>query len=321
MPAVTRIGDANDDYHNGPDHMTEGSPNVFANDFGPAQEMIMDMDTASFYVDTTIARMGDALQPTTSLYNSMTHETDDEGAEAYEYDSLTGKILEIDDPANPTGPKKPVISGTVPFTEKQQGVAASATKEKVDIKTPETLSAPAAVNAAPSNTPSQYDSSDIDSTSLFTGSFPLSPNYTLANLTTNTVVSNYPLRAQHGLSERDIVKNLRALCYNILEPLRVMFPGIRVNSGFRHATAKGKSQHERGQAADMSLSSASSNETAWPVAQQIANSSLPYDQFLYEQNMSIWFHLSYNPSGTERRMVLTKSRSQTNPVIGLRQVL
>lgn len=318
MPKVTRVGDADDDYHNGPDRMVEGSPDVYANEYDGAPSIDMDAVTAEFYVSTTIFKMDPFIQPETSLYDAMTHETDDEGAEAYEYDTRTGKIVT----ENPDGTGKPKTSGVVPFTAKQQGVAASAVNEKVDIKTPETLSAPAAIAPTTPNAPSSAGESDIDGYTLpFPGSFPLSPNYTLADLTTNTMVSNYALKAQHGLSEKDIVKNLRKLCYNILEPLKAMYPGMRVNSGFRHASANGKSQHERGQAADMSLSSASSNGTAWPVAQAIANSSLPYDQFIYEQNRTIWFHLSYNPSGTERRMVLTKSRSQANPTVGLRQVL
>lgn len=314
MPKVTRVGDADNDYHNGPDRMIEGSPDVYANEYDGAPSIDMDEITAEFYVSTTIFKMDPYIQPKTSLYDAMTHETDDEGAEAYDYDTRTGQII-----TDETG--KPKTSGTVPFTEKQQGVAASAVIEKVDIKTPETLSAPASIAPTTPTAPSAPDESDIDAATSFPGSFQLSPHYTLADLTTNTAVSNYELKAQHGLSEKDIVKNLRKLCYNILEPLKAMYPGIRVNSGFRHASANGKSQHERGQAADMSLSSASSNGTAWPVAQAIANSSLPYDQFIYEQNRTIWFHLSYNPSGTERRMVLTKSRSQANPTVGLRQVL
>lgn len=122
-------------------------------------------------------------------------------------------------------------------------------------------------------------------------------------------------------SEKEIVCNLRDLCYNILEPLKQMYPSMVVNSGFRHGDTK--SQHERGQAADVAIPSVSSNGAAtWPIAQNVAGSNLPYDQFIFEQNRTIWFHLSYDRSrGTQRRMVMTKPRGIDKPTQGLCQVL
>ena len=121
---------------------------------------------------------------------------------------------------------------------------------------------------------------------------------------------------------KDIVKNLRDLCYNVLEPLKAMYPSVVVNSGFRH-TSNGKSQHERGQAADMAIPSVSSSAAAaWLIAQAIASSSIPFDQYIFEQNNTIWFHLSYDKSrGKQRGMVMSKPRGQTNPTQGLQKAV
>lgn len=153
------------------------------------------------------------------------------------------------------------------------------------------------------------DCSDIQShQGPFPKDFQLSPNFVLAQLTTNTLISNYTLRAQVGLTEKDIVCNLRILCLNVLEPMLTQYGNsLRINSAFRHGNST--SQHYRGQAADVSFTNLRTTEEYWDRAKEIKD-NFNYDQFIYEQNRSIWYHLSFT-STTNRRQLLTKPRGNT----------
>jgi zinc D-Ala-D-Ala carboxypeptidase len=142
----------------------------------------------------------------------------------------------------------------------------------------------------------------------FNGDFQLSENFTLADLTTDTVVSNYRLIAQQGLSEEEIVCNLRKLCVNVLEPLLNTYGNIQINSGFRHAgNGATNSQHFLGQAADITFSGLRNSDDFNQRAEELKNSGL-FDQMIYEQNKptppSTWFHMSYKDA--KRGSVLTK---------------
>lgn len=147
----------------------------------------------------------------------------------------------------------------------------------------------------------------------FPGSFQLSPNFTLSQLTTDTAISNYPLIPQGGLTTNEIVCNLRLLCINILEPLRASNPNMFITSGFRHGSG---SQHTKGQAADVQFSGFSFQQY-WDLAKNVKN-SLPYDQYILEMGRQYWFHLSYIPGG--RHQVLTRIRPGKY-VAGLRRII
>jgi uncharacterized Zn-binding protein involved in type VI secretion len=137
----------------------------------------------------------------------------------------------------------------------------------------------------------------------------LSSSYVLRNLSTGAVFP-HNIVAQLGLAEDEIICNLRALSENILEPLRVQYPGFNINSGFRRGSAG--SQHNRGQAVDVQwpgLPAGAYTERALWI-----RDNLPYDQFILEHGRSIWFHLSFNRSlgSSQRRQVLTY-HPQTSP--------
>jgi uncharacterized Zn-binding protein involved in type VI secretion len=160
---------------------------------------------------------------------------------------------------------------------------------------------------------------DIFSMTSFTGNFQLSPNFTLAQLTTNTRVSNYKVRAQLGLSEQNIVCNLRALCLNILEPLVVRYgrANILINSGFRHG--ENGSQHNKGEAVDVAFADVNNTASINQRAEEVRSMN-NYDQFIFEQNRQIlqstWYHLSYK-SQSNRGSVLTKRAGNDSYLPGL----
>lgn len=139
-----------------------------------------------------------------------------------------------------------------------------------------------------------------------TDSMKLSPNFTLANLSSGAVFK-HTVKAQAGYTKAEIVCNLKALAINILEPLLKQYPGLRVNSGFRSLTV-GKSQHEHGMACDIQWPGISNKE--YFARSQWIKANLPYDQLIFEHGNSIWIHLSYsrvraNNNLPQRNAVLT----------------
>lgn len=285
--------------------IVNGSPNVTIGVADAANIVLSDEQAAQ-----VVEQYASVRQPTANAYDHASIETDDEGA--------------LSDTGGPA--PSPVL---VPKSMKQVYVAAAAQQNGVDIQTPPTVAETATVAPAPAPPPAGgYNYSDITGVETFPGSFILSPNFTLGMLTTNARVSNHRINTQftNGRSYHisELVANLRDLCYNVLEPLKAMYPSLLVSSGFRGSRGNGgRSQHERGQAVDISFSTTDTNSNAaWTVAQDIANSTIPYDQFIFEQNNTIWFHLSYDRTrGAQRRFVLTKPRGVSNPTPGLRRVV
>lgn len=96
----------------------------------------------------------------------------------------------------------------------------------------------------------------------------------------------------------DAERRLKALCENVLEPLRRRFGVIRITSGYRsprvNALVGGAatSQHMRGEAADINVSSAEAGQKMY----DFIRNSLPFDQLIMEHRYktgSRWIHVSY----------------------------
>ena len=96
----------------------------------------------------------------------------------------------------------------------------------------------------------------------------------------------------------EVVDNLRQLCLHVLEPLRRRFGVIRITSGYRSEPLNRlvggarHSQHLRGEAADIHLSSESQ---ACKMADYLRQ-HVDFDQCIVERrlrNGCIWLHVSY----------------------------
>ena len=94
-----------------------------------------------------------------------------------------------------------------------------------------------------------------------------------------------------------VIENLRALCVNILQPLRdSLGTPIKVNSGYRCPSLNKaiggatNSQHMTGQAADI-IDLIHGNESLF---KKISELNLPFDQMIDEFNFR-WVHVSYDP--------------------------
>lgn len=137
----------------------------------------------------------------------------------------------------------------------------------------------------------------------------LSPNFTLAEMTRSQTA------ARHGLDNTPppaVIEAMRALCVNVLEPLRARVGGpLVINSGYRapavnrRVGGSGTSQHTLGEAADIERPGMSN----FHLASVIRDSGIPFDQLILEAyNPAIpgsgWVHVSYR-AGRLRRSVLT----------------
>lgn len=137
----------------------------------------------------------------------------------------------------------------------------------------------------------------------------LSPHFTLAEMTRTSVKAD-------NTPPPDVVENLRALCVNVLEPLRVaMGKPMRVNSGYRSDAVNRAvggsttSQHSTGEAADIEFDGFDN----LALAKKIVAMKLPFDQLICEFLVAGdpnggWIHVSHKRLGKQRGQILTASR-------------
>lgn len=141
----------------------------------------------------------------------------------------------------------------------------------------------------------------------------LSRSFTLAELTRSEAAAR---RGWSNTPDGPTIENLRALCANVLQPLRDgLGRPLRVNSGFRSPPvnkAVGSSmtsQHVRGEAADIECAGVPTLR----LAQTILDLELPFDQLILEFHVvgepsSGWVHVSHRLDGLQRGEVLRAVR-------------
>ena len=124
-------------------------------------------------------------------------------------------------------------------------------------------------------------------------------NFTLSELTkTNTGLRNNPNRHE--------VAALFNLCVNLLQPARDHYgEAITVTSGFRSPAVNKavggarKSQHLRGEAADITVFTKEENKKLF----ELIRDNLSFDQLINERDFS-WIHVSYKSEKENRKQVL-----------------
>lgn len=120
-------------------------------------------------------------------------------------------------------------------------------------------------------------------------------------------------KLSNGLSKGQVVYNLSCLAQKILDPIKYAYPRAAINSGLRIGDA-GKSQHNRGQAADVRFIGMPLNEYEG-VAKWIRD-HLPFDQVILEsaRNVptSLWVHVSYDSmKSAQRKQPMTMANGGT----------
>jgi hypothetical protein len=159
----------------------------------------------------------------------------------------------------------------------------------------------------------------IFNTEEFTADFRLSQNFTLGMFFDGGFNKRHKLVDQGGLTKQQIVCNLSQLCQNILEPYLNILPGgiggygkqWSFSSGYRQGASK--SQHNKGQACDITLAKNTPNrkEATYELVQQLER-VVPYDQIILEYRGASqnWIHTSYD-STKQRKMAFTMVNDKT----------
>lgn len=328
MPGVCRLTDEDTENHT----VTQGSPNVLINGLPCARVLIDKLSDGStiltgdptFIVNGfSVGRIGDLTTDELNMATGSPNVISNGGTVTVDRqtnDQLThDEVYTLLDDFNQDQP--PTVATRLVAAEQHSDDQASDPIYNQYVQFAETDAALPPPNpdppikqtapppGPPANPPVPIDCVDIQGTSVFPDTFPLSTNFTLGQVSTHTLVSDYPVIGQVGLTIQDVVCNLRALCINVLEPLLARYgSNLVINSGFRQGF--GASQHYKGQAVDVSFLDASSAQASFDRAIEITNDFI-YDQFIFEQNNTIWLHLSWNSAITPRRQILSKPRGTT----------
>lgn len=156
-------------------------------------------------------------------------------------------------------------------------------------------------NTEPGAPPPAVPANCGDLQAPFTDSTQLTNNFTLGQVSTRCALSHYTVVAQHGLSEAEIVCNLKALCENVLEPLKAKGYKFIITSAFRTAQGLNESgnvsQHESGMACDLQFQGLAGNQDYYELANKL-KSEIAYDQMILEYGgRNPWIHISFSQKG------------------------
>lgn len=133
----------------------------------------------------------------------------------------------------------------------------------------------------------------------------LSKNFTLKEMTiSETAAAN----GWDNTPKGEHLGALKALCQDLLQPIRDSLGVCLVTSGYRGETlnkaigGSATSQHTKGEAADFTINGMNVYDTCvW-----IKDSGLDFDQMIYEKRGEVeWVHISYKRHGGNRKEVLT----------------
>jgi uncharacterized Zn-binding protein involved in type VI secretion len=160
--------------------------------------------------------------------------------------------------------------------------------------------------------------------SVFTGESPpagddidkviLQGSYTIGSLTRKpSVVFDNPLRSSTGgLTVAEIACNLKLLLVNCIIPIKNKYPSAVVTNTWRPYQGNPRSQHPKGQAADIQFRGVS-KAAYYDIAQWIKD-NISYDQLLLEYKTTgsglPWIHISFNKDQS-RAQVLTLLNNAT----------
>ncbi len=209
-----------------------------------------------------------------------------------------------DDPSTDDGLNiyPPVVSGETPTA------AQIARSNELDKSPTTTLATDSTANPVAVTPPT----SCIDIETRPPDSFQLSSTFTLGDLSSQTAISKRRVIAQAGFTVQDLVCNLQGWAENVGEALSTKYDRdeIIVTSGFRNGS--GKSQHERGQAADIQFPNMTNTEI-YNVSIFIRD-NIPYDQLILEYGGNKpWIHISYNRDGNRSPLASNKFGTRISP--------
>ena len=150
----------------------------------------------------------------------------------------------------------------------------------------------------------------------------LSRNFTLSELTKSDTAIR---RGINNNPNAEQIEKLKALCENILQPVRDHFGRVKITSGFRSEElcmaigSSARSQHAKAEAADFECVGVDNAELAdW------IKDNLPYDQLIVEyytpgEPNSGWIHCSYisdQPRASYLWAYRSEGKTKYKPILG-----
>ena len=155
----------------------------------------------------------------------------------------------------------------------------------------------------------------------------LSRNFTLSELTKSDTAIRKGINNNPNAEQ---IEKLKALCENILQPVRDHFGRVKVTSGFRSVDlclaigSSQNSQHAKAEAADFECPGVDNTELAdW------IHKNLPYDQLILEfytpgEPNSGWIHCSWIPNQPRASYLWayrSEGKTKYKPIIGSAKTL
>ncbi|WYW00804.1 PAAR motif of membrane protein [Pseudomonas phage vB_PpuM-Aura] len=284
-----------------PNHMVNGFPVVRVSDtwIGPPGPTSQRVGSATVFTNgLPVARLGDGFQDNDApMTGSPTVLVGDGTSDKGKVEIVAATIIPVDQNSPENAAKLIRTAGYDAFADEYE--TSPGTPQQSYPPAPQTSPPP------PIDTPAQEENkvpppdrvTPITDCAMITlpldYGLRLSARFTLANVSIKTAFP-HTIKAQRGLTEQEIVCNLKALAEHILEPLWDAYPGFSFNSGFR-TQQNGRSQHETGQAIDVQWPGIS-NQEYWDRANWVKD-NINYDQFIFEHGNRPWLHMSFNRSG------------------------
>ena len=150
----------------------------------------------------------------------------------------------------------------------------------------------------------------------------LSRNFTLSEMTKSDTAIRKGINNNPNAEQ---IEKLKALCENILQPVRDHFGRVKITSGFRSVDlcmaigSSANSQHAKAEAADFECVGVDNAELAdW------IKDNLPYDQLIVEyytpgEPNSGWIHCSYIPDQPRASYLWayrSEGKTKYKPILG-----
>lgn len=158
---------------------------------------------------------------------------------------------------------------------------------------------------------------DIANGSPFNKRFMLSDNFSLGKVCSGR--SGIPSGTNYGLSDKEIVCNLRLLAVNCLEPIVKKYPNIIITNSWRSQKdniavgGSPTSDHLTGCAVDIQFDGFNRNKY-YEVASEIQRMLPAYKQIILEyKGNTTWIHISFKK--TDNKMQCLTMNAATNKVI------
>ena len=150
----------------------------------------------------------------------------------------------------------------------------------------------------------------------------LSRNFTLSELTKSDTAIRKGINNNPNAEQ---IEKLKALCENILQPVRDHFGRVKITSGFRSEDlclaigSSRNSQHAKAEAADFECIGVDNAEVADWIKQNLETDQLILEFYTPGEPNSGWIHASYIPFQPRRQFMhayKSEGRTKYKPIIG-----